>query len=107
MSGDVEWQYQKISAFSAVKNLWGVKLAINNITVKPSIAINEEKVKQEITKEFERHARLDASKIRIKVEGRKITLEGEVANFEEMNIAEDAAWSIPGVAEVKNELMIF
>ena len=37
---------------------------------------------------------------------RKIILEGEVSNFDEMEIAEDAAWAIPGVAEVKNELVV-
>jgi osmotically-inducible protein OsmY len=106
LSGKVEWQYEKTSAFTAVKNLWGVRSVINEITVKPSININEDKVKQEITKEFERHARLDASRIKIKVQGRKIIIEGEVSNFDEIDIAEDVAWSIPGVAEVKNELVV-
>lgn len=106
LSGEVEWQYEKSSAFSAVKNLRGVKVVINNITVKPAIAIKEDKVKQEIIKEFERHARLDASKIKITVQGRTVSLDGEVANFDEQEIAENAAWSIPGVAEVKNNLEI-
>jgi osmotically-inducible protein OsmY len=106
LSGEVEWQYEKTSAFTAVKNLWGVRSVTNVITVKPSITINEEKVRQEIAKEFERHARQDASKIKIKVQGSKITLEGEVSNFDEMDIAEDTAWSVPGVAEVKNELIV-
>jgi osmotically-inducible protein OsmY len=106
LSGEVEWQYEKTAAFTAVKNLWGIKSINNEITVKPSITINEDKVRKEITKEFERHARLDASRIKIKIQGRKIILEGEVSNFDEMEIAEDAAWAIPGVAEVKNELVV-
>ena len=106
LSGEVEWQYEKTAAFTAVKNLWGIKSINNEIIVKPSLSINEDKVRQEITKEFERQARFDASRIKIKVQGRKITLEGEVSNFDEMEMAEDAAWSIPGVAEVRNELVV-
>jgi osmotically-inducible protein OsmY len=106
LSGEVEWQYEKTAAFTAVKNLWGIKSINNEIIVKPSLSINEDKVRQEITKEFERQARFDASRIKIKVQGRKITLEGEVSNFEEMEMAEDAAWAIPGVAEVRNELVV-
>ena len=106
LSGEVEWQYEKTAAFTAVKNLWGIKSINNEIIVKPSLSINEDKVRQEITKEFERQARFDASRIKIKVQGRKITLEGEVSNFDEMEMAEDAAWTIPGVAEVRNELVV-
>jgi osmotically-inducible protein OsmY len=106
LTGEVEWQYQKDSAEIAIRNLWGIKSIINNITVKPSVRINENEVKQEIKKEFERHARIDADKIKIQVEGRKVILKGEVSSFDEIDIAEGAAWSIPGVAEVKNELEI-
>lgn len=106
LSGEVAWQYEKSAAFAAVKNLWGIKSVINNIIVKPSVNINEGGVKQEITKEFERHARLDASNIQIKVDGTKITLSGEVTSFDEMDIAEDTAWSIAGVTQVKNELIL-
>lgn len=106
LSGEVEWQYQRNTAMSTVSNLWGVKSVINNIIIKPSITIDTNKVKEKIIKEFERHARIDAAKIRIEVEGRKVILRGEVRNFDEMDEAVDAAWSIPGVAEVRNELVI-
>lgn len=106
LTGDVEWQYQKNSAWVAASNIWGVKAIINNIVVKPSVSINLEQVREQITKEFERHARIDASKVKIEVKDRKITLRGEVRNFDEMDEAENAAWSIPGVDEVENELTI-
>ena len=62
LSEEVEWQNEKTAAFTAVKNLWGIKLINNEITVKPSITINEDKLRQEITKKFERHTGLDASR---------------------------------------------
>lgn len=106
LSGEVEWQYQRNAAVSAVRNLWGVKSVINNIIVKSSANIDANKVKEQITKEFERHARIDASKIKVEVEGKTIILKGTVRNFDEMDEAVDAAWSTPGVENVRNNLLI-
>jgi osmotically-inducible protein OsmY len=106
LSGSVEWNYEKNNAFNSVHNLFGVKLVINNITIKPSTKIDINAVKDKITKEFERHARIDARRIKVETTGSKITLKGTVSNFDEIDEAGDAAWSIPGVEEVKNELTV-
>jgi hypothetical protein len=65
LSGMVEWQFQKNYAENAVSNLWGVKSVTNNIIVDPLAPINASEVRRQITKEFERHARIDVSKIEI------------------------------------------
>lgn len=106
LSGEVEWNHQKESALFTVRNLLGVKSVINNIVVKPSIIIDANKVKEQIIKEFERNARLDASKVDVEVIGKKIILRGEVRNLEEEDEAVHAAWSIPGVSEVQDDLRI-
>lgn len=106
LSGEVEWNYEKNNAFNSVHNLYGVKLVINNIVIKPSTKIDIATVKDKITKEFERHARIDARMIKVETTDNKITLKGTVSNFDEIDEAEDAAWSIPGVKEVKNELTV-
>ena len=106
LTGDVDWYYQKSSAFNAIDKLFGIKAIINNIEVKPLIVIDSSKVKNQITQEFERHARIDAGKIKVIVEEKKIILNGEVRNYDEMDDAKDAAWSIPGVQEVENNLTI-
>ena len=106
LSGSVEWYYEKHNAFNSIHNLFGVKLVINNIVIKPSARIDITAVKDKITKEFERHARIDARRIQIETNRSKITLKGTVSNFDEIDEAEDAAWSIPGVEEVKNELTV-
>jgi len=106
LSGSVEWQHQKYSAHKAVSNLWGVKSIVNNIKITPIITINSAKVKEQIIKEFERNARIDASKVRVEVDGSKIVLRGSLRNLEEVDEAIDAAWSIPGVSAVKEELEI-
>ncbi len=106
LSGNVEWQHQRYSAWKAVSNLWGVKSVTNNITIKPIAIINAHTVKEYIKKESEYHARIDASKIVVEVDGSKIILKGYVRNLEEADEAVDAAWSIPGVSAVKDELII-
>ena len=104
LTGEVDWYYQKNSAFNAINNLIGIRSIINNIEVKPSIVIDSSKVKEQITKDFERHARIDASKIKVTIEGKKIILTGTVRNYDEMDDAKDTAWSIAGVKEVENNL---
>lgn len=106
LSGTVEWQYQKNTATSVVGNLWGVKAVVNTIVVKPSVGIDVKNVKEQIMKEFEWHARIDASRIQVEVAGNKVLLKGSVRNFDEMEEAENAAWSLQGVTEVTNLLTI-
>lgn len=102
--GDVEYNYQKVRAEKAVRDLYGVTIVINNIKVKPSISPSE--VKDKIIKEFERNARIDANNIKVEVDGSKVTLKGSVQNFDEEREAKNAAWSVSGVSEVINELTI-
>ena len=106
LSGEVHWNFQKQNAFNVVQNLTGVKSIINTISVKPSVKIDAGKVKERITREFERHARLDADKIEIIVDGNKVILKGKARSFSEIDDAEDAAWSIEGVEKVENNIMI-
>jgi osmotically-inducible protein OsmY len=108
LSGRVDWQYQKNIAWNAVNNLLGVKSIENTIIVKlvKAIKLDTKVIKSKITKEFERHARIDADKIKIEAKGNKIILTGEVRNFDEIDEAEEMAWSIAGVEEVENNLII-
>lgn len=106
LTGEVERKYQKHSAWSAVSNLLGVRSVLNNIMVKPSININAEKVKEQITKEFERNARFEANKVQVDLIDGKIVLKGELSNLDEIDEAEEAAWSVEGVSEVDNQLTV-
>jgi osmotically-inducible protein OsmY len=53
-----------------------------------------------------RSAELEASHITVKVSGRKVILEGKVKSWWERGIAENAAWSAPGITDVANQLVI-
>lgn len=106
LSGTVNWNFQKNNAFDIVQDLVGVKSVTNLIRVTQQVTVNATKVKESITREFERHARLDANNIEVRVAGTKVTLDGKVSNFAESNDAEDAAWSIAGVDRVENNITI-
>jgi osmotically-inducible protein OsmY len=106
LSGTVNWNFQKNNAFDIVQDLVGVKSVTNLIRVTQRVTVNATKVKESITREFERHARVDANNIEVRVAGTKVTLDGKVSNFAEINDAEDAAWSIAGVERVENNITI-
>jgi osmotically-inducible protein OsmY len=104
LTGNVEYNYQKERAQKIVENLYGVTFVTNNIKVMPKVSPFE--VKEKIIKEFERNARIDASNIQVEVEGNKVTLKGSVKNFDEDKEARTAAWSVPGVSQVTDNLRI-
>jgi len=104
LSGQVEQYYQKMYAQKAVQDLMGVASVINNIIVKPEVDALD--VKEQIIKEFERNARINASSIEVEVNGSAVTLKGLVTSFDEDKEARIAAWSVPGVAKVIDHLLI-
>jgi osmotically-inducible protein OsmY len=104
LTGDVEYNYQKTRAQSAVEDILGVTFITNNIKIQPTISPVE--VKNKIIKEFERNARIDAANVKVEVDGGIVTLKGKVKNFDEEREAKDAAWSVPGVSSVINKISI-
>jgi osmotically-inducible protein OsmY len=104
LEGEVDWQFQKSAAERAVLHLTGVKGVTNQITIKPKVAPTE--VKEKIEAAFKRNAILDANRIKVQVEGGKVTLSGSVGTWAEREQAEDAAWAAPGVSEVKSDITI-
>ena len=63
-------------------------------------------VKHKIEAALRRNAILDAQHIKVQADGSNVTLSGNVHSWAERDEAERAAWSGPGVKEVKNLIAI-
>jgi osmotically-inducible protein OsmY len=104
LTGEVNWRYQANDAWAAVHGLNGVSLVDNQIRVKSPVGAFE--VKEKIQNALRRNAELDASRITVQTDGGKVVLGGKVHAFFERDIAEEAAWSAPGVTDVQDHIQI-
>ncbi len=104
LTGDVQWQYQKIAAEDAVHRLSGVMAVVNNIKVTQPIETAD--VQGRIEGAFQRNAEIEAGNIQVRVEGKKVILNGRVHSWTERVAAERAAWSALGVEAVENHLTL-
>jgi osmotically-inducible protein OsmY len=104
LEGEVEWDYQRTMAKTAIENLAGVRFVTNLITVNPKILPSD--IQKKINAAFHRSATVDSGKIEVDVDGSKVTLSGTVRSIAEKEDAENAAWFAPGVTSVVNNIEI-
>jgi osmotically-inducible protein OsmY len=104
LSGEVDWKFKSMAAENAVRRLTGVIGVNNQVKVKPSVKATE--VKNRIKKALHRDAELDASGIQVEVVEGTVKLEGKVRYLGERRSAERAAWAVPGVTNVIDNLAI-
>ena len=104
LSGQVEWQYERMAAEKAVRRLSGVRGLNNNITIKPRIQIPD--IRKRIEDALKRHAEVEANAITVQVNGDVVTLKGKVHHWDERNAVHNAAWAAPGVRLVNDQLQV-
>ena len=104
LEGEVEWNYQRNLAETAVRRLKGVKGVTNLIHVKPRVAPSE--VKRKIEEALKRQAELEADEITVEANGGEVILRGKVRSWAERKDAERAAWQAPGVTQVDNRITV-
>ena len=104
LEGNVDWQYQKDAAGTAVRSLLGVSMVSNNLGIKPVLPFID--VQGKIEAAFRRNADLDARRIQVASTAGHVTLTGTVSTWAEKDAAVWAAWSAPGVNQVTSELAI-
>ncbi len=104
LSGDVEWDYQRQSAENTVRPLTGVVGVSNTIHLKS--VVTPVNVAARIQQALKRHAEREARHIEITVQGGVVTLSGQVDSWAEREAVFGAAWAVPGVSSVVNELTV-
>jgi osmotically-inducible protein OsmY len=104
LEGKVPWKYQKDAAFDVVSRLTGVRGVTNLVTL--TGAVRPEAVEKRIQSAFQRWASLDADRIHVETVGSHVILRGRVRSWAEREDAERAAWSVFGVTDVENDLVI-
>ena len=104
ITGNVEWNFQKKAAFKAASQVGGVKGVVNliELAAKPT----PDDVRDRILSAFQRTSLLDANSIDISVLGGTVKLGGRVRGWNERKIAEQAAWSAPGVTRVEDDMLL-
>jgi osmotically-inducible protein OsmY len=104
LSGHVDWNYQKDAAKRTAGKISGVLGVTNLIDVKhaPSPA----NVRDLIMAAVRRASDADASTIRVEAEGSTVKLTGKVHGWHERQVAENAAWSAPGVMFVEDDIIV-
>ncbi|WP_047462167.1 BON domain-containing protein [Rhizobium rhizogenes] len=104
LSGQVRWHFQRMAAENAVKKLGGVLGVTNYLTIRQLVGMSD--IKDRIERALRRNAEIEADGIRVRVSESKVVLEGDVHAWNERHAAEQAAWSVPGVAVVENHLHV-
>lgn len=104
LTGEVEWNYQREAAKDLVAGIKGVSAVSNMIRVKSRIAKAD--ITREISRALQRNADFEASRIKVDVDGGKVTLNGDVKAWYERKLVEDAVWAAPGVTQVTDNLRI-
>jgi osmotically-inducible protein OsmY len=104
LTGEVAWEYQRITAIGAVRYLLGVKGINDRILIKPSVSAPV--VKADIEAALKRRAQKDAKDISVSVQGSDVTLSGNVHSWSERELATNTAWASPGVRKVTDNIVL-
>jgi osmotically-inducible protein OsmY len=104
LSGQVDWDFQRQEAEDAVEYLSGVKGVFNNLTLiqKPKAT----DVQKQIKNELERTVAEEGQNIHVDTSNGTVTLTGFVNSWSEDEAARRASWSVPGVTNVEDKLVV-
>jgi osmotically-inducible protein OsmY len=104
LTGEVEWHFQRSAAEREVRRLSGVTGVVNGIELRPRVQPVD--VKQRIVDALKRHAEVEAARIELDVHDGKVSIDGEVDDWNERHAVELAVWSAPGVRMVEDRIRI-
>lgn len=104
VTGIVCNKYQREEAMSALRRLFGIT-SVTDATIERKHALPVD-AKERVAAAIRRRAELAHAAIRIDVAGSKVTLDGDVDTWRQHSLAEDAAWALPGITAVDNNIAV-
>jgi osmotically-inducible protein OsmY len=104
LAGEAKWQYQSREAARVASQISGVTGVSNNVRIVNQVQTGD--IRRRIEDAFDRHADLDAKSVTVAVDGNKVVLGGHVGAWHERKVAENAAWSAPGVTQVVDHIAV-
>jgi osmotically-inducible protein OsmY len=104
LHGDVDWHYQRQAAEADLHQLDCVLEIRNEIAIKPPVKVAV--IREKIHDALARIGPIDADRIEVKADGGHVILSGTVTSWHQKGMAESAAWSVPGVTSVADEIVV-
>jgi osmotically-inducible protein OsmY len=103
LTGELDWQFQRVAAEDQIRKLSGVAGVMNSITLKPRAKAPDVKLK--IEEALKRSAEVEASNIQVTMVGDgRVALEGKVHDWQERQAVTNAAWSANCILSVEDRL---
>lgn len=104
LTGDVDWNYQRIAAEQDVSRLEGVVGVSNQVSLKARV--NTANISNDISCALHRSYFPDPDAITVTAEGGRVRLTGNVHSWHAREVAADTAWGAPGAIDVENLLAV-
>lgn len=104
LMGEVDFEYQRASAEQCIRPLVGICALDNKITLREHADAGD--IGVGISAALARHARREAGRIAVEVDGGVVTLRGKVGSLPEHDAAVGTALATKGVSRVVDELVI-
>jgi osmotically-inducible protein OsmY len=104
--GSVDSYWSKVRSEEIISSISGVVQIINNLTVVPTVSMDDNTIAQQIREALQRMAEINLESITIVVEKGVVTLTGKVPHWNAYYSAEFAARNTDGVLDVRNELIL-
>jgi osmotically-inducible protein OsmY len=104
LRGEVEYGFQRRTAERELRRLRGVRGVTNLIEVRPPAPSSDEQNRRDLQRVLLR--RTGTERIRVGVTGDTVVLDGVVRSWWQREEAERAAWTMPGVREVHDRIVV-
>ncbi|MEO7979228.1 BON domain-containing protein [Flavobacterium sp.] len=104
LEGELNWNFQRQDAKTAISFLPGVKGVTNEIKIKSDIKDAIEK--KDVEKALARSWSLNAKDITVTVNGTNVKLTGFVDSVYQKDQAEKIVWKTPGIWSIDNDLVV-